>query len=44
MITNAKGLGPEKVCAGEDQQHKESQTRPLVRKGASQNKTVTAKE
>jgi hypothetical protein len=40
----SKGLGPEKDCAGEDQQHIQIQNRPLVREGAPQNKTVIVKQ
>jgi hypothetical protein len=35
MVTNAKGLGPEKDYAGEESIYKR-QTRPLVREGAPQ--------
>jgi hypothetical protein len=34
MVTSAKGLGPEKDYAGEDQQPIKRQTRPLVIEGA----------
>jgi hypothetical protein len=36
MVSSPKGLGPEKDCAGKDQQHIKRQTRPLVREGAPQ--------
>jgi hypothetical protein len=44
MVRSPKGLGPEKDYAGEGQQHIHRQTRPLVRDGASQIKTVTVKD
>jgi hypothetical protein len=34
MVTSPEGLGPEKDCAGKDQQHIKRQVRPLVREGA----------
>jgi hypothetical protein len=43
MVTSAKGLRPEKDYAGEGQQHIKRQTRPLVRKGAPEKKTVTVR-
>jgi hypothetical protein len=36
MVTNAKGLRPEKDYAGGGQQHIKRQTRPLAREGAPQ--------
>jgi hypothetical protein len=36
MVSSPKGLGPEKVCAGKDQQNIKKQTRPLVREGVPQ--------
>jgi hypothetical protein len=44
MVTSAKGFRPEKDYASEVQQHTKGQTRPLVREGAPENKTVTVKE
>jgi hypothetical protein len=34
MVMSAKGVRPEKDFAGEDQQNKKIQIRPLVREGA----------
>jgi hypothetical protein len=44
MVMSAKGFRPEKYCAGEDQQNKKWQIRPLVERAPQKNKTVTVKE
>jgi hypothetical protein len=44
MVTSPKGLGPEKDCAGKGQNIYKRHTRPLVREGALQKKTVTVKQ
>jgi hypothetical protein len=36
MVATSKGLGPEKDCAGEDQQHITETDPPLLREGAQQ--------
>jgi hypothetical protein len=37
MVTGPTGLGPEKDCAGEAQQHDSHYTHPLAREGAHNN-------
>jgi hypothetical protein len=44
MVTNAKGLGPEKDYAGEDQQHIQKRLLLSSERAPHKNKTVTAKE
>jgi hypothetical protein len=44
MATIPKGLGPEKGYLARASSIYKRQTRPLVREGAPQNKTITVKE
>jgi hypothetical protein len=44
MVTNAKGLGPEKDYAGEDQQHIQKTPVLSSERAPHKNKTVTFRE
>jgi hypothetical protein len=44
MVMSAKGLRPEKYCAGEDQQNKKDRSVLSSERAPQKNKTVTVKE